>query len=120
MFDKFHSDLLYELECRLPESKYSAEVPIINSTSTLPSLSLLQALKVVLVLQLCNEGIVGGKLSFSREVLGYWGRDTELFGLIRRHNDCVDAPVSCSSVRMSESPLRCWGECVGELRASRR
>lgn len=69
-----------------------------NTLSTLPPLCLLQALEVVLSLQLCNEGIVGSKLSFSREVLGYWRGDTVLLGLVRCHAGCVDAPVSCSSV----------------------
>lgn len=41
MFDEFHGDLLYELECRLPRSKPSAPGPSLEARSTLPSLRLL-------------------------------------------------------------------------------
>ncbi len=98
MFDEFHSDLLYKLEGRFSACKASVTVLAKGTLSTSPSLCLLQAFKVVLSLQLRNEGIIGSKLSFSGEVLGYWRCDTVLLGLIRRHDGCVDASVSCSSV----------------------
>ena len=104
MFDEFHRDLLYQLECRFPGFECSAKAPLKDSRYTLPSLCLLQALEVVLVLQLCNESIVGSKLSFSGKVLGYWRRNTVLLGLIRCHDKCVDALISCSSVRRGRLP----------------
>ena len=100
MFDEFHSDLLYKLECRLPESKRLNKDPVMMRPSTLPSLCFFQALEIILVLQLCNESIVGSKLCFGREVLGYWRRDTILLGLSRCHGGCVDGLVSYSRVRM--------------------
>ena len=99
MLDEFNSDLLYELKCGFSVFKGSAKGLSTVVLSTLPSLCLLQALKVILSLQLCNEGIVGSKLSVSGEILGYWRCDTVFLGLIRRHDGWVDASVSCSSVR---------------------
>lgn len=99
MFDEFHSDLLYKLKCRFSVLKDSAKGLITGTVSILPSLCLLQALEVVLSLQLRNEGIVGSKLSFSGEVLGYWRCNTVLPGLIRSHSGCDDASVSCSRGR---------------------
>ena len=94
MFDEFHSDLLYKLECRFPGFKCSTKDPVMSSPSTLPSLCLFQALEIVLVLQLCNESIVGSKLCFRGEVLGYRRRDTILLGLICCHAGCGDGLVS--------------------------
>ncbi len=70
MFDEFHGDLLYKLECRLPACKASVKELAKGTLATSPSLCLLQTFKVVLSLQLRNEGIIGSKLSFSGEVLG--------------------------------------------------
>lgn len=99
VFDEFHSDFLYKLKRGFSVSQDSAIGLEKGTLSTLPSLCLLQALEVVLPLQFRNEGIVGSKLGFSGEVLGYWRCDTVLLGLIRRHDGCVDASISCRGVR---------------------
>lgn len=98
VLDEFHSDLLYELKCGFSVFEGSAQGLFTVVLSTLPSLCLLQALEVILSLQLCNEGIVGSKLGVSGEVLRYWRCDTVFLGLIRRHDGWADASVSCSSV----------------------
>lgn len=99
MFDEFHSDLLYKLECRFSGLKRSIEGPVMVSPSTLPSLCFFRTLEIVLVLQLCNESIVGSELCFGREVLRYWRRDTILLRLNRCHDGCADGLVSHSRVR---------------------
>ena len=70
------------------------------SPPDVPSLCFLQALEIILILQLCNESIVGRKLSFSGEALGYWRRDAVLLWLRHCHDSCDDAPISCSSARV--------------------
>lgn len=100
MFDKFHSDLLDKLECRLPRLEGSVKGSVIGSHPDTPSLCFLQALEIILILQLCNESIVGRKLSFSGEALGYWRGDAVFLCLGHCHDGCVDDPVDCSSARV--------------------
>ena len=100
MFDELHSDLLDKLECRLPRSECSVKGSVMGSASGIPSLCFLQALEIILILQLCNESIVGRKLSFSGEALGYWRRDAVLLWLGHCHDGCVEAPVGSSSARV--------------------
>ena len=99
MFNEFHSDLLDKLECRLPILECSVKGSVMGSTSDIPSLCFLQALEIVLILQLCNKSIVGSKLSFSGEALGYWRRDAVLLWLGHCHDGCVDAPIGCSGAK---------------------
>ena len=100
MFDEFHSDLLDKLKCRLPRLESLVKGSAMGLHPDIPSLCFLQALKIILILQLCNESIVGRKLSFSGEALGYWRRDAVLFWLSHCHDGCVDAPVGFSSARV--------------------
>ena len=111
MLDKFHRDLLYELKCGFSVFTNSATRLITGTLSSLPSLCLLQTLEIVLFLQLCNEGIIGSKLSFGGEVLGYWRSDTILFGLICRHG---------RSVGNGEEPYGFWMRGTAELGALRK
>lgn len=100
MFDEFRSDFLYKLECRFPGFQRLTKGPVMVSPSTLPSLCFFQALEIVLVLQLCNESIVGSKFCFGGEILGYRRRDTILLGLNRCHGGCADDLIRYSRVRM--------------------
>ena len=100
MFDEFHSDLLDKLECRLPRLESLVKGSVMGSPPDIPSLCFLQALEIILIFQLCNESIVGRKLSFSREALGYWRRDAVLLWLSHCHDGCVDGPVGCCSARV--------------------
>lgn len=101
MFHELYSDFLYELKGRLPVLRGSAIGPFEGNVSSSPSLCFLQALEVVLPLQLGNEGIVGSNLSLGGEVQRYWRCHTVLLELSRRrHGGFVDGSFSLGSTKV--------------------
>lgn len=78
VFDELHNDLLYQLECSFPKCNKSASTEQLIHGAIIPLLGLLYALKIVLPLQLCDEGVIGGDLTLIWEAMRYGRCDTPL------------------------------------------